>query len=181
MSTSKLFQASPLLRSLSLGLAVAAALSLAACGRDDNRTAGQQLDSAIAKTEKNAAEAKANVQQGAADLSAETKAAADKAGQAMDKAGQAIDKAADKAAAAVEKTTGKAGDVLNDAGITASVNAELAKDQTLSALRINVDTTAGHVVLRGTAPSSQARERASTLAKAVKGVSSVDNQLEVRG
>ena len=49
-----------LLRTLTLGLAAAAALSLAACGRDDARTAGQQLDSAISKTEQSAAEAKAD-------------------------------------------------------------------------------------------------------------------------
>ena len=60
------------------------------------------------------------------------------------------------------------------------MNAELAKDQTLSALRINVDTTSGHVVLRGTAPSTTARDHATTLAASVKGVNSVDNKLEVR-
>ena len=181
MNTTQPTQSRSAWSSLTLGLVMAATLALAACGRDDNRSAGQQLDSAIAKTEQSAADAKDNVQQGAAALSADAKAAADKAGQAMDKAGQAIDKAADKAATAVDNTTDNVGATLNDAGITASVNAELAKDQTLSALRINVDTTSGHVVLRGTAPSTQARERATTLAKSVKGVSSVDNQLEVRG
>ena len=34
---------------------------------------------------------------------------------------------------------------MNDAAITASVNAELAKDTALSALRINVDTSHGEV------------------------------------
>ncbi len=174
MTASNFSQSSTVLRSLTLGLAAAAALSLAACGRDDNRTAGQQLDSAIAKTEQSAAEAKADVKQGAAELSADAKAAADRAGQA-------IENASDKTAVAAGQTADKVGGALSDAGITAGVNAELAKDQALSALRINVDTTAGHVVLRGTAPSTLARERATTLAAAVKGVNSVDNQLEVRG
>jgi len=173
MTTSNHAQPSTLLRTLTLGLAAAAALSLAACGRDDNRTAGQQLDSAIAKTEQSAAQAKADVKQGAAELSADAKAAADTAGQA-------IESASDKAAAAATKTADNVGATLSDAGITASVNAELAKDQTLSALRINVDTNAGHVVLRGTAPSTLARDRATTLAAAVKGVTSVDNKLDVR-
>ena len=58
---------------------------------------------------------------------------------------------------------------------------ELAKDATLSALRIDVDTRDGHVMLSGTAPSTSARERATTLAANVKGVNSVENRLEVRG
>lgn len=69
---------------------------------------------------------------------------------------------------------------LNDVTITASVNAELAKDPTLSALSINVDTTNGNVLLRGSAPDSAARQRATDLAAAVPGVSSVDNQLAVK-
>lgn len=69
---------------------------------------------------------------------------------------------------------------LNDATITASVNAELAKDPTLSALSINVDTTNGNVLLRGTAPDSAARQRATDLAAAVAGVNGVDNQLAVK-
>ncbi|MBI3369988.1 MAG: BON domain-containing protein, partial [Burkholderiales bacterium] len=51
----------------------------------------------------------------------------------------------------------------------------------LSALRIDVDTNNGNVRLSGVAPSVTARERASRLAAAVKGVNSVDNRLEVRG
>ncbi|WP_395704308.1 BON domain-containing protein [Aquabacterium sp.] len=68
---------------------------------------------------------------------------------------------------------------LTDAAITASVNAELAKDPTLSAMRINVDTSHGEVSLRGTAPDNAAREHATQLAAAVKGVNHVDNQLVV--
>ena len=40
-----------LFKTFSLTLAAAAAMSLAACGRNDDRTAGQKLDSAIATTE----------------------------------------------------------------------------------------------------------------------------------
>ena len=74
----------------------------------------------------------------------------------------------------------------NDVGmledlITAAINAELAKDSALSAMRINVDVSNGQVSLRGTAPSSLARDRATTLAQSVKGVNTVDNQLELRG
>jgi hyperosmotically inducible protein len=61
------------------------------------------------------------------------------------------------------------------------VNAKLAQDKTLSAMRIDVDTVDGKVSLRGTAPDPSARERATTLASAVDGVVSVDNQLVVSG
>jgi osmotically-inducible protein OsmY len=155
-------------------------LALGACSRSDDRTAGEKLDATVARTEQAAAEAKADikreageaksaVQEKTAELRADASAATDRAKAAGAKSGTAIEQMADKV-----------GDKISDAGITAGVNAELAKDSTLSALRINVDTANGRVSLRGTAPSSQARERATTLAKSVKGVTAVDNQLEVR-
>lgn len=78
-----------------------------------------------------------------------------------------------------KSVAGKAGDKVADAVITTTVNAELAKDASLSALKINVDTADGRVALHGTAPSEAARERATQLASNVKGVVSVDNQLTV--
>lgn len=133
--------------------AAVAALALTACGRqEDDQTAGQKLDSAISKTEQRADQAKADMK------------------DEMAKARESTAAATDKMAVGVE-----------DASITASVNAELAKDPKLSALRINVDTDHGRVMLRGTAPDSMARERATQLAQAVKGVVSVDNRLEVQG
>lgn len=114
--------------------AALAGVALTGCNKpDDGRTAGQKLDSVIAKTESKAADAKAEVKQD-----------------------------------------------VNDATITASVNAELAKDSELSALRINVDTNHGNVSLRGSAPDAAARDRATQLASAVQGVTNVDNQLVVR-
>jgi osmotically-inducible protein OsmY len=122
---------------------VAAVLLLGACSKNDDRTAGQKVDAAIASTEQRAAEAKADTK------------------------------------AAIDSTTAKVAVSMEDAAITTSVNAELAKDPDLSALRINVDSDRGQVVLRGKAPSASARERATKLAEAVKGVVRVDNQLVV--
>ncbi|MBK9134611.1 MAG: BON domain-containing protein [Betaproteobacteria bacterium] len=68
----------------------------------------------------------------------------------------------------------------SDATITAAVNAKLATDSELSAMRINVDTNEGKVVLKGDAPTPSASERAVRLAQGVDGVKSVDNQLQVR-
>jgi hyperosmotically inducible protein len=77
-------------------------------------------------------------------------------------------------------TGSRMGAKIDDAMITTSVKAELAKDPSLSAVSINVDTENGRVALKGTAPSNEARERATTLAQNVKGVSAVDNQLTVK-
>jgi hyperosmotically inducible periplasmic protein len=70
---------------------------------------------------------------------------------------------------------------VKDAAITAGINAELARDSALSAIQVNVDTNAGKVLLRGTAPSAAARDKATELARNVTGVVSVDNQLQVGG
>ena len=69
------------------------------------------------------------------------------------------------------------GQRIDDAKIVTVVNADLVKDKELSAIKINVDSTQGNVVLRGTAPNPAARDRAESIAKSVKGVVKVDNQL----
>ncbi|HEY6133919.1 MAG TPA: BON domain-containing protein [Rubrivivax sp.] len=139
-------------RTMSIALAaIMSAAALVACSPErDNRTAGEKLDSAVAKVEQKSAEAGAEVREAAKDAKQATAGA--------------IDAASDKA---------------RDAAITTSVNAELAKDDSLKAMRIDVDTVDGRVALRGTAPDAGARERASMLATGVQGVKSVDNQLTV--
>jgi hyperosmotically inducible protein len=151
------------LQPLALAFAVALALGLSACGKqDDGKTAGQQLDSAIAKTEDAAARAKAK---------AETE---------MASAGAAMKNATQSAEASGKDMAAKAGEKIDDLTITTTVTAGLAKDPDLSALKINVDTRNGAVTLNGSAPTEAAREKAATLAKAVKGVNSVDNKLVVK-
>ena len=147
-----------LLKSSTLLVIAATTLALGACNSRDDSTVGEKVDATINKTEQAAADAKAAVQKEAAEVKSDAGVAAERAKEAM----------------------AEAGEKLTDAGITASVNAELAKDSSLSALSINVDTTEGKVSLRGTAPSSSARDRATALARSIKGVKSVDNQLEVR-
>lgn len=151
------------LRPLAIAGAVALALGLSACGKqDDGKTAGQQLDSAIVKTEEAAARAKA------------------KAESEMASAGAAMKSATQSAEASGKDIAAKAGEKIDDLTITTSVTAGLAKDPDLSALKINVDTRDGAVTLNGSAPTEAAREKAATLAKAVKGVNSVDNKLVVK-
>ncbi len=79
-------------------------------------------------------------------------------------------------------TTSQAmGNTVDDIAITASISAAFAKDSDLSAIRIDVDTKNGVVSLMGPAPSATARDKATTIAKGVKGVVSVDNKLVVKG
>lgn len=87
-------------------------------------------------------------------------------------AGERLAQGAQEAGAEVTAT-------MTDARITAEVTARLAADDELSALRIDVDTEGGRVVLDGQAPSGSARDRAEALARAVSGVLSVDNRLSV--
>jgi hyperosmotically inducible periplasmic protein len=119
-----------------------------------------------------ASDSVAQVEQKARELGGE-------ASKGMDKAKEATRDMAQDAKEAGQNASDKMGDKVADAVITTSVKAEIAKDSSLSALKINVDTDAGRVALRGTAPNPAARDQATALAKGVKGVVSVDNQLSI--
>jgi hyperosmotically inducible periplasmic protein len=142
-------------------LAIAGALS--ACGKaDDGQTAGQKLDSVLAKTEQAGEQTKSKTE------------------SALSKAGTAVKDATDKVASSSTAAASKAGDKLDDMTITAAVSSSLGNDPDLSALKINVDTKNGAVTLNGTAPSQSAVNKASAIANTVKGVNSVNNKLQVK-
>jgi len=69
--------------------------------------------------------------------------------------------------------------VAADAAITAKVKAALLADARTEGFDINVDTQNGHVMLHGGADNGDAKQAASEIARAVKGVSNVDNQLVI--
>lgn len=131
---------------------VAVLLALAGCGKtDDGKTVGQSIDSGIAKTE-----------------------------QAAKDAGNAMKDATKDARASGSQASTTMGEKIDDAVITTSVNASFAKDADLSAIKINVDTKDGVVTLNGPAPTAAAKDKATDLAKQVKGVASVNNQLVIK-
>lgn len=151
-------------------LAVTAlAFGLSACDKMKEPTVGQKIDAAVEQTEKAAAEAKAKAQQALESAGAKVEQGAVKAEAAAEGAGDAARQAGN---AVLEK--------MDDAAITAQVSAGLAKDPTLSALKIDVDTRDGVVTLNGPAPTQEAKDRATAIAQGVKGVSSVMNQLSVK-
>lgn len=147
-----------------IGLSLLATLPiLMACeSADSSKTVGQKLDTAVARTE-----------QAATDVKDATKASIQSATTALREG------AAQAKVAAHTATDGMNFDA-QDASITASVSAGLLKDPDLSALKIDVDTKKGVVSLYGPAPSQAAVERATMIAKAVKGVLAVDNKLTVK-
>jgi osmotically-inducible protein OsmY len=101
------------------------------------------------------------------------------AGQQVDRAIASSKNAAKDIGQTAREKSNQMAQSVGDATITAAINADLAKDPELSALRINVDTHDGHVALYGSAPSEAAKQRAERLAMNQKGVSSVDNKLAV--
>lgn len=150
----------PLLVSALLALV----LAVSACSKqDDARTAGQQLDLAIAKTGQAAEHAK------------------EKTESALAGTGVALKDAAQNAESSAQVLAAKAGEKLDDLTVTAAVMAGFAKDPDLSILKIRVATRDGAVTLSGSAPTQAARDKASDIAKAVQGVNAVDNQLLVSG
>lgn len=137
-------------------LALMLGVGLAACQpapeAPRDTTVGQKIDGAVAQADRKAEEVKADVKDATAEMRADTSQAAATAGNAV-----------------------------KDAAITAAVNAKLAADPGLKALRINVDTAGGRVALSGDAPDPAARDRATVLARSVDGVVDVNNQLTIKG
>ena len=148
-------------------------LALSACNKQDDKTVGQKLDSAIEKTSEVAAQAKAKTEQSAEQARIKTE-------ETFANAGVALKNATQKAEASIKDVAGKASEKMDDFAITTAVSAGIAKDSELSLLKIKVETKDGVVTLNGTAPAEAAREKASALAKAVQGVRSVDNKLVVK-
>lgn len=88
--------------------------------------------------------------------------------------------AASNAMSATASAMDKAGDAAGDAMITGKVKTALIADPDIKALRIDVDTKNGIVALKGTADSAAHSDKATTVARGIDGVKSVDNQLTVK-
>jgi hyperosmotically inducible periplasmic protein len=70
---------------------------------------------------------------------------------------------------------------VKDSVITAKIKAELAEQKLSSLVRINVDTdNKGRVTLSGTAASQNAADNAVSIARGVRGVTSVQNNIQIK-
>jgi hyperosmotically inducible periplasmic protein len=73
-----------------------------------------------------------------------------------------------------------AGQYVDDVTITTKVKAELLDSKKVDGLDVNVDVNKGKVTLTGWATTSSERSKASSLARSVEGVRSVDNQIKIK-
>jgi osmotically-inducible protein OsmY len=73
-----------------------------------------------------------------------------------------------------------AGEYLDDSVITTEVKSLLAKDDLLKSFQISVETNKGIVQLSGFVDSQQTVDKAGEIARSVKGVTSVKNDLVVK-
>lgn len=132
--------------------------ALAGCGeRQDSRTVGQQVDSAVQRGR----EVARDVREGG------SQAAQDARSAVMGAASQAREDAS------------RAGGQMDDAQVTARVKAVLAADREMQGVRIDVETSQGMVTLSGQAPSLAVKTRAGELAGNVKEARGVRNEITV--
>ena len=97
--------------------------------------------------------------------------------------GTARDRAADLTQEAAEKGRAAANQLehaISDGGLTAKIKSKMALDDNVNARTINIDTTNAVVTLKGTVGSEAERERAVRLAKETRGVTRVEDLLQVQ-
>lgn len=147
------------MNSVPTACALALVLALAGCGdRDDGRTVGQRVDSVLDRSAQTGREVREGAQEAAADTRTAAMGAASSAREAGATLGQKVD----------------------DAQVTAKVKAGLAADKDIAAGRVDVDTAGGVVTLTGQVTTDAARQRAGEIARHVKDVREVRNQLVVQ-
>ncbi len=145
-------------RLLVIGVTASMATLITACGRPgENATVGQRVDQPVERTREAAREVGEDGREAARDARSTVMGAASDPRGAASQTGSKVD----------------------DAQITTRVNAALAADKELQGMRIDVDTQDGVVTLKGQAPTMTAKARAGDLARNVKEVKSVRNELTV--
>lgn len=81
---------------------------------------------------------------------------------------------------AVTRDQETVGAYIDDTAITSSIKARFVDNKDVSAASISVETLNGTVLLSGFAKSSSEKSTAETIARNVKGVKSVRNEIVVR-
>jgi len=77
-------------------------------------------------------------------------------------------------------TQSSAGEVVDDSLITTKVKAAFVEDKQVSAMNINVETFKGTVQLSGFANNATEMNRAAEIARSVKGVKAVKNDIRLK-
>jgi osmotically-inducible protein OsmY len=81
---------------------------------------------------------------------------------------------------AVSRGQESVGAYVDDTGITTLVKSRFFEDKDVAGTSISVETLNGTVMLSGFAKSNLERNKAETIARAVRGVKSVKNEISVR-
>lgn len=81
---------------------------------------------------------------------------------------------------AVERKQETVGAYIDDSGITTLVKARFVENKQVDAASISVETMKGTVMLSGFAKNSTERNTAEAIARGVKGVTAVRNEIVVR-
>jgi len=142
-------------------MATMSSLLLTACDNDSQgRTVGQQLDSAISRTEKAGGQTLATVRELAGDAREQVKSA--KLEETLKAAGQKISTDAE------------------DIAIASKIRSTFIRDPELSSSQLDVETSNGVVTLKGNAPSAAVIAKAEKIANSISNVSKVNNEIIVR-
>lgn len=88
--------------------------------------------------------------------------------------------AASEAGQKVDSSMNKVGNFMDDSAITAKVKAALVDHDAIKSTDISVKTENKVVILSGTVDNHSQSDQATSLAKGVEGVSSVENKLTIR-
>ena len=81
---------------------------------------------------------------------------------------------------AVTRGQSTVGEYIDDSTITTQVKARMVENKQVDAAAISVETLNGTVLLSGFAKSSAERDTAESIARGVKGVKAVKNEISVR-
>ena len=81
---------------------------------------------------------------------------------------------------AVSRGQETVGAYIDDAAITSTVKARLFEDKDVAGLSISVETLKGTVLLSGFAKNALERSKAESIARSVKGVTAVRNEIAIR-
>jgi hyperosmotically inducible protein len=105
---------------------------------------------------------------------------AEEAGRQIDQAAERMGDQLETTKASMDEKAERAGNYMEDAGITTKIKTEILAESTLKVFQIDVTTIDGVVTLSGTVDSPLSRERASEVARNNPGVKSVENNLVVK-
>jgi hyperosmotically inducible protein len=98
-----------------------------------------------------------------------------------EQAGREIDQATQQAGDKAKEAGTAVGEYFDDAAITAKIKGDFMNDSMLKVYEISVTTANGIVTLSGALDDQPSIDRAGEIARLVKGVKSVENNLVVKG